>query len=197
MKAYNFMKYNKLIKGSFLFGILFLCSCQSDYSKLVKKELASNVKNDTLFNTLRFGNTRKEFYEICWGLNKKGIATHGENNNYVKKYLVPKDSVHKLKIIKMLFYARFDSSDKITAMDMKFSYSAWAPWNKELLADALLPVLKDTLLKWYPGNSFMKMKNGISVKVDGNRQIQIKKESNRDVSVLIENLEYKYNALVD
>lgn len=97
----------------------------------------------------------------------------------------------------MLFYARFDSSDKITAMDMKFSYSAWAPWNKELLADALLPVLKDTLLKWYPGNSFMKMKNGISVKVDGNRQIQIKKESNRDVSVLIENLEYKYNALVD
>lgn len=197
MKVYNFMKYNKIIKGGFLLGMLFLYSCQSEYSKLVRKELASNVKNDTLFNNLRFGNTKKEFYEICWDLNKKGIATHGENNNYVKKYLMPTDSVNRLKIIKMLFYARFDSSDKITAMDMKFSYSAWAPWNKDLLADALLPVLQDTLLKWYPGNSFMKMKNGISVKVDGNRQIQIKKESDRDVSVLIENLEYKYKILVD
>ena len=65
------------------------------------------------------------------------------------------------------------------------------------MADALLPVVQDTLLKWYPGNPFMKMENGISVKVDGNRQIQIKKESDRDVSVLIENLEYKYKILVD
>jgi len=197
MKAYNFMKYNKLIKGSFLFGILLLCACQSEYSKLVKKELASNVKNDTLFNTLRFGNTRKEFYEICWDLNKKGIATHGENNNYVKKYLVPKDSVHKLKIIKMLFYARFDSSDKITAMDIKFSYSAWAPWNKTLQADNLFPVVQDTILKWYPGNPFIEVKKGLLVKIDGNRQIQISKESEKDIAVLIENLAYKYNVLVN
>ncbi|WOC40541.1 hypothetical protein [Polaribacter sp. HL-MS24] len=196
MKAYNFMKSNKAIKTSFLLGILFLFSCQSDYSKLVRKELASNVKNDTLFNNLRFGNTKKEFYQICWDLNKKGIVTHGENNNYVKKYLVPKDSADNLKTIKMLFYARFDTDDRIVAMDFKFSYSAWAPWNKDLLADALLPVVKDTLLKWY-ANPFMKMENGISVKVDGNRQIQIKKESDRDVSVLIENLEYKYKILVD
>ena len=80
-------------------------------------------------------------------------------------------------------------------MDVKFSFVAWAPWNDDLLADKLLPKVKDTLMKWYPGNPFIKVKNNILVKVDGNRQIQLAQESDRDVSVLIEDLAYKYNNL--
>lgn len=191
MKINNF---NKTI--IFTLCIFIISSCQSEYTKLVKKELASGKKYDTIFHNLRFGNTKKEFYQICWDLNKKGIATHGENNSYVKTILEPTDSIHKTKKIVMMFYAKFNPKDIITAMDIKFSYLAWAPWNKDLQSEDLIPILQDTLLKWYPGNPFIKLKNNILVKVDGNRQIQLQQESNRDVSVLIENLEYKYNTLV-
>ncbi|MGB0879279.1 MAG: hypothetical protein ACPGTO_01790 [Polaribacter sp.] len=191
MKTSNF---NKIIVLTFC--MCMIASCQSEYTKLVKNELASGIKNDTIFYNLKFGNTKKEFYEICWNLNKQGTATHGENNSYVKTILEPKDSINKTKRIVMLFYARFTPKDIITAMDIKFSYSAWAPWNTNLQSENLIPAIKDTLLKWYPGNPFMKVKNDILVKVDGNRQIQLVKESDRDVSVVIENLEYKYNRLV-
>ena len=50
-------------------------------------------------------------------------------------------------------------------------------------------------MKWYPGNPFIKVKDDILVKVDGKRQIQLLVESDRDVSVLIEDLEYKFNNL--
>ena len=191
------MKYNNFTKGILLFGFLYLVSCQSDYTKLVKKELATGIKNDTLVFNLKFGDTKKEFYTICWDLNSKGLVTHGGNNNYVKTILQPKDSMLKTKAIKMLFYAQFNPKDIITGMNMEFSYSAWAPWNKALQSDSLFPVVQDTLLKWYPGNAFIEVKKDVLVKIDGNRQIQIKKESDKDISVLIENLEYKYKTLVD
>lgn len=197
MIIYNFMNYNNFIKGIFIFSLLVLFSCKSEYTKLVNKELASGVKNDSLLYGLKFGNTKKEFYQICWDLNSKGIVTHGGNNNYVKTILRSKDTIHKTKSLEMLFYALFNNKDIITGMNVKFSYLAWAPWNKELQSDKLLPVVKDSLLKWYPGNDFMMVKNNILVKVDGNRQIQIKKETDKDVSVLIENLQYKYKTLVD
>ena len=94
----------------------------------------------------------------------------------------------------MLYYGVFDSNDIMTAVDVKFSYIGWAPWTKHLQADKLLPVVQDSLLKWFPGNSFMKVKN-VLVKVDGNRQIKLYQESDRDVAVLIEDLEYKYKTL--
>jgi len=191
------MKFNKFNIITLVFSIALLISCQSDYTKLVKKELASGIKHDTVLFDLSFGNTRKEFYQICWDLNKNGIATHGENNNYVKTILGLKDTLNKVKKIKLMFYARFSKKNIIKGLDMKFTYTAWAPWNKELTAEKLLPSVKDTLLKWYPGNPFLKMKQDILVKVDGNRQIQLKIASDREVSVLIEDLSYKYKKMVD
>jgi hypothetical protein len=191
------MRFNKFKIIILIFSIALLVSCQSDYTKLVKKELASGIKHDTVLFDLSFGNTRKEFYQICWDLNKNGIATHGENNNYVKTILGLKDTLNKVKKIKLMFYARFSKKDIIRGLDMKFTYTAWAPWNKELTAEKLLPSVKDTLLKWYPGNPFLKLKRDILVKVDGNRQIQLKIASDREVSVLIEDLSYKYKKMVD
>jgi hypothetical protein len=191
------MKFNKFNIIALVFSIALLISCQSDYTKLVKKELASGIKHDTVLFDLSFGNTRKEFYQICWDLNKNGTATHGENNNYVKTILGLKDTLNKVKKIKLMFYARFSKKDMIRGLDMKFTYTAWAPWNKELTAEKLLPSVKDTLLKWYPGNPFLKLKQDILVKVDGNRQIQLKIASDREVSVLIEDLSHKYKKMVD
>ncbi len=173
---------------------LTMFNCESEYTKLVKSELSSGKKNDTILFNLNFGNTRKEFFAKCWELNKKELVTNGPANNYVQVLLEPKDSLESYKSIQMLFYGKFNSDDIMTAMDLKFSYEAWSPWNEDLQADKLLPVVQDTLLRWYPGNPFMKVKN-VLVKVDGNRQIQLKQESDKDVSVLIEDLEYKYKTL--
>ena len=175
--------------------MLVLSACESDYTKLVKSELASGVKNDSIFYNLRFGITKKEFFKICWDLNRRHLVTQGPSNKNVQVMLNPKDSSEALKKIKMLFYGKFNSDHIMTGMDVTFSYDAWAPWNEDLQADKLLPVVRDTLLKWYPGNPFMKVKN-VWVKVDGGRQIELKKESKRDVSVLIEDLEYKYKTLM-
>ncbi|MFC4722460.1 hypothetical protein ACFO5O_09005 [Geojedonia litorea] len=189
------MKLNSFNKIAILVLIFSISACQSDYTKLVKSELSSGQQHNHVFHNLEFGQTRSDFYEICWGLNKRGVATHGPSNSYVQMFLEPQDTSQALKRIRMLFYAKFNEKDIITAMDVKFSYSAWAPWNEALKANKLLPVIQDTLMKWYPGNPFMKVKNSL-VKVDGNRQIKMFQESDRDVSVLIEDLEYKYKTLV-
>lgn len=172
-----------------------LNSCQSKYTKLVKSELALGKHNDSIFYGLKFGQTKDQFYNICWELNKKKLVTHGPSNNFVQTFLYPQDSTKTIDKIRMLFYARFNPDNKIVAMDIKFSYDAWSLWNKKYTSDKLMPKIKDTLMKWYPGNSFIKTKNNYLVKVDGNRQIQLSRESDRDVSVLIEDLAYKYNNL--
>lgn len=189
------MKLNNFFKTALLAIIIILSSCQSDYTKLVKNELESGKVNNSIFHDLEFGQTKKEFFEICWNLNKEGIATHGPNNNYVQTILYPQDSTKTTEQIQMLFYAKFNPDDIITAMDVKFSYLGWLPWSEKFGADNLIPTVQDTLMKWYPGNPFIKTKKNILVKVDGNRQIQVKKESEKDVSVLIEDLAYKYKNL--
>ena len=190
------MKYLSLNNLKIIVLVLsnfFVYNCQSEYTRLVKNELSSGKKNDAIFFDLKLGNTRKEFYQICWDLNKKELVTNGPNS-YVMLYLTPADSSQTGKKIQMLFYGKFNSDDIMTGMDVKFSYDGWALWNKDLYADKLLPVVQDTLLKWYPGNPFMNVRD-VLVKVDGNRQIQLKQESDQDVSVLIEDLEYKYKTL--
>lgn len=189
------MRYSNFNRTLILLLILIVSSCQSEYTKLVKNELSNGKKYDTVFYDLKFGNTRKEFFKKCWDLNRKEVVTNGPSNDYVQVMLLPRDSTQSLKKIKMLFYGVFNAQDIMTAMDVKFSYEAWAPWNRDFQADKLLPVVQDTLLKWYAGNPFIKVKD-VLVKVDGNRQIQLKQESDRDVSVLIEDLEYKYKTLV-
>lgn len=63
-------------------------------------------------------------------------------------------------------------------MDFQFYYNAWSLWNESTQADQLVPVVVDTLKKWYPGNDFIKVPlkgEGLYllVKVDGNRRITI------------------------
>ena len=188
------MKYPNFKKAAILLLILTISACQSEYTKLVKNELSSGKKNDTIFFNLRFGNTKNEFFRICLDLNKKEFVTNGPSNNYVKALVNPKDNTKELKDFQMLYYGVFDSTDIMTAVDVKFSFIGWAPWTKQLQADKLLPVVKDTLMNWFPGNPFIKVKN-VLVKVDGNRQIKLYQESDRDVAVLIEDLEYKYKKL--
>ncbi|MBK5269422.1 MAG: hypothetical protein JJE22_00280, partial [Bacteroidia bacterium] len=66
--------------------------------------------------------------------------------------------------------------------------NGWAPWNKHMYADSLLPDVLNLYKKWYSGgNSFIqiddKEKGTIYVKVDGNRRITIGKYDDMIVKI--------------
>jgi hypothetical protein len=154
-------------------------SCSSTggekYTKLVKEELAKGKRVDSLFLGINFGMTSKTFYGYCWELNKKGIISDGSNNTMV---LYKIDSALKYPA-SMNFYPDF-YENKIANMRVSFQYNAWAPWNKNLFSDSLLPDVVQLYNKWYPGgNEFIKItdkiKGIIYVKVDGNRRITVGK----------------------
>src|SRR5210317_1907839 len=95
--------------------VALMFSCESEYTKLVKTELAKNQENDSIFHNLKFGQSKKEFFDICWNLNKTGIATHGPSNSYVQTFLYPKDSTNLTEKMRMLFYAKFNKDNNIKA----------------------------------------------------------------------------------
>jgi hypothetical protein len=158
--------------------IISFCSCSSagsEYTELVKTELAKGRRVDSLFLGISFGMTSKTFFGYCWELNKKGIITDGANNTMV---LYKIDSALKYPA-SMNFYPDF-YENKIFNMRVTFQYNAWAPWNKILFSDSLLNDVLRLYKNWYPGgNEFIKItdkeKGAIYVKVDGNRRITVGK----------------------
>ena len=159
-------------------ALVFVTSCTSDsdqYNAVVKKELAKGVRVDSLFLGIHFGMTSKEFYGYCWELNKKGLLTDGNNNTAVL-YKINNELKYPAS---MNFYPQF-FDNRIGVMGVDFQYNGWAPWNKALFADSLLPDVLRMYKKWYPGgNDFIKITNKqkatVYVKVDGNRRITVGK----------------------
>lgn len=199
MTPYNFIKSIKIfLLIPIVFIQLNLSSCiESEYSKLVHAEMAKNISNDELVFDLRFGNTRQEFFDRCWELNRQKLVDQGPNNNFVEYILKPADSTDAAEAISMLFYGSFNEENIMTGMDMEFSYVAWAPWNNKLQAEELIPAIQDTLLDWYPGNKFIplqikELNKEAFVKVDGNRQITVYTKNTKDVVVKISDLNHKY-----
>ena len=174
--------------GSIFIILFMLMACLGDrnidkYNRLVKKELASNKRVDSIFFGIHFGMTRKNFFSHCWELNKKGIFRDGTNNMYVL-YKLDKELKYPAE---MNFYPDFYDST-ICKMRVTIQYNAWAPWNKLLYADSLLPDVLTMYKKWYrDGNSFIEIndeeKGIIYVKVDGNRRITIGKYNDMLVKV--------------
>jgi len=194
-------QYLKFIKMSFrvyiLLLLIMLASCsESKYSKLVKTEMDKNVVNDSLLFGMKFGDTRQDFYDQCWKLNNEKIITHGSSNEFVQYDLPLKEGESSIYAIRMLFYGIFDKEKIMRGMDMRFSYIAWSLWNESLHADKLIPIVKDSLQSWYPGNDFIqvitkKTKKKIFVKIDGNRRIIIEPlNNNKDVDVRIDDLRF-------
>ena len=152
------------------------CSRKSEYDKLVERELASNVKQDSLFFGIRFGMNRKDFYTHCWELNKQGFFTNGAGNMSIQKRL---DSGLRFPVF-MNFYPKFEEG-RIFQMPVDFQYANWALWNPEMSNDKLLKDVKNQLENWY-GGEFIKVENkegilSVWAKVDGNRRIRLFKES--------------------
>jgi len=152
------------------------------YNSSVEKELASGKKADSLFFAIKFGMTRKEFYSYCWEMHKEGQFLDGTNSTSVL-YKVNKGLRSPAS---MNFYPEF-YKDSIYKMAARFQYDAWAPWNRGLISDSLLPDVLHLYMEWYPGNEFIKMtdpqKGTIYVKVDRNRRIIVGKRDDEYVNV--------------
>lgn len=164
-------------------SIALFTSCKSDYQRMLQHEMATGIRHDSLFLGLKLGMTRKDFYTICWDLNKSGQMTQG-NNNVSARYFLNEG----LKAPAYLdFYPTFND-DTISEMPALFVYKDWAPWNKSLSADSLLIDVHQLVDKWY-GPGFIEIKNkekgNLWVKVDGNRRIRYFTELPNKVRMII------------
>lgn len=141
--------------------------------------MAKGVIHDSLLFGMKFGDHKQDFFKTCWQLNQKGIVNNGPGNKTVKYKLPLKADAPAENEMTLLFFGDFNTENIMTGMDLEFYYNAWSLWNKSLQSDKLLPVVMDSLKKWYPGNDFIRvpLKNDsleLFVKVDGNRRITIK-----------------------
>ena len=194
------MRLNKIVFFLLILTPFLACEIESEYSKLLKKELKSGKSFNDLVLGLKIGQTKDDFYEICADLNKKKLITSGARNLYPEYILYPKDSVENGKKIRMSFMGIFDDDRIMKGMDIRFNYYSWIAWREEYSSDNLINEIKDTLQLWYPGNNFIEIdlkldsKNNFAyVKIDGNRQITMYKIDGRDVAVIIEDLSEKIN----
>ncbi|MBK7627879.1 MAG: hypothetical protein IPJ16_11940 [Bacteroidales bacterium] len=150
------------------------CSPKAEYERKLKRELASGIRSDSLFMGLYLGMPDKDFYTKCWQLNRKGLIKQGGTNTTVEYQMR-----NELKYpATMDFYPSFVNS-KISEMPVRFVYSGWAPWNKELTSEKL----QADVLSWFKqvyGNDFMEVQHpekGMAyVNISGNRRISIFKE---------------------
>lgn len=197
MKKQVFILLRSSFKILVLLFLIMQVSCdRSEYTKLVKREMAKDIVNDSLIFGMKFGQTRKLFFDQCWKLNNQKIINQGSSNSFVEYQLPIKKGDSIKNPITMLFYGIFNKEKIMTGMDMKFHYVGWSLWNKTLQSDKLVPVVKDSLKSWFPGNDFImvpakKTKGEIHVKVDGNRRILIEPiADSRTVDVRIDDLRY-------
>jgi hypothetical protein len=158
--------------------VLLLAGCRQSeikqYQQLVKNEVASKKKVNEIFFGISLGMPNKDFYVHCWNMNKKGVFQDGSGNTSVLYQLNHNELKHPADLY---FYPEFGNG-KIKSMWAKFQYAGWAPWNKQLGSDSLLPDVVNLYKKWYPGgNDFITIsdpKRGtMYAKVDGNRRILI------------------------
>lgn len=161
----------------FLISIIFYGCNQSEYQKMLSRELARNVRYDSLFLGISFGMDAKEFYTHCWKLNKQGLIMQGPSNLSVQ-YELHKPEMKSRTY--MWFYPEF-KENKVSRMPVEFSYEGWSPWNKELSTDTLLIEVKNLFEKWYGGEFIMETNQAgdktVWVRVDGNRRIRLYKKN--------------------
>ncbi|MCE2788326.1 MAG: hypothetical protein LW630_00270 [Saprospiraceae bacterium] len=182
--------------GIFFFFLSMFISCKSEYEHYVDQEIESGVRNDSLILGMYIGQTRKDFFNTCWQLNKQKLISQGTGNR-TAKYIEPYDSLANQSLRKeLLFYGIFDEKDVMQGMEMTYSYTTWAPWNHDKYSTFLADELKGYYMKHYGKNPFVEIDLGLPeykafVKIDGNRHILIYPKNKKDVAVKIEDIHFR------
>ena len=173
--------------GCILLLATFLACQKSEYHQLVKRELASGERHDTLFLNMTFGMSRDSFFAHCFKLNRQGLVHQGMKNNSVEYPL--QDTLPK-GVARLNFYPEFHDG-KLYRMPVSFRYDAWAPWKTDMQVDSMLPDVLALLEEWHGGEfiPFGTPETGRGwVKVDGNRRILVTKEDIQRVKFTYQDL---------
>ena len=175
-----------------MLSIILTACFQSDYTRMVKSELAKGVRQDSILLGIKFGDTRDIFYGKCFDLNRAKLVTQGPGNRSVQ-YLFTDSVVHTQPTpMRLLFSPNFDQKEEIAQMNMEFTYPAWAPWNKQYQSDSLEVKVIELMMQWYQGNEFVMAElndtTSLRAKVDGNRRLLIEKPDAQRVVVKVQNI---------
>lgn len=184
-------KFLKSATSALILSVVLTGCFQSEYTRLVNRELASGIRKDSILLGIDLADSREEFYAKCTELNKQQLITQGSSGFSVLHFF--KDSlVHKKATeIKLLFSPIFDKEDTLAGMDLDFSYTNWAPWNKSYQSDSLEIKLMELIEKKYKGNPFILVESNkvpLKVKLDGNRRMIIVKKNEQIVSVKVQDI---------
>ena len=190
----------KIVTNLFIALLVFVIfnSCKSEYENIIDREMRRGIVDDSLIFGMEMGLTRKEFFDICWKLNKEKLIDQGSGNG-MAYHKDPYDSLQPNKAIKELqFYGIFDKNDTMRGMSMIYNFSAWGSFEKKYNSKSMMDTLINFYTKTRKGNPFIEMDLGLDkykalVKVDGQRQILIYPKNDKDVIVKIEDLKFKYN----
>lgn len=185
----NRLKFIGLNISALIFLIGWSCT-SSDYSRLVKTELAKGIRVDSVFSGIYLGDNRSQYEALCLRMNKEHLFTMGQMGSV--QYLFVDSIFHEPpRDIRVLIDPSFDESQIISDVNLEFSYLGWAPWNRDLVADSLMVQVQKLLYVWYAGNAFILAHPGdkvVPVKVDGNRRILVYKKDDQSVLVKVQDL---------
>ena len=170
------------------------CTPKARYERMLKHELASGIRHDSLFMGIYLGMPQKDFYAHCWALNKKGLFMAGENNATVRYNMK-----NELKYPAIMdFYPAF-SEGKISKMPVTYKYTGWVPWNKAFSSKSL----QLDLLRYYEkiyGSGFITVSDSLYgdayVKIDGNRRISIYTRDDLNVLVVFTDMLVKKDPVI-
>lgn len=188
MMNWKFLKY----WSSFFLLVVLLSSCfQSEYTKLVKSELAKGIRKDSILLGINLGSTRNDFFGRCYDLNQQHLVIQGPTGSSVQ-YTFMDSTVHaKATSLRLLLFPSFDNKEVMTDMNLEFSYSGWAPWNRSLQSDSLKTKVIRLLTNWYGGNEFVTAHvkdTDVPVKVDGNRRVLVYVKDTQTIVVKVQDI---------
>ncbi len=155
------------------------CKDSVTYYKLVERELATNIRNDTLLHGIQFGMNKREFFAHCWELNKKGVYKEGAGNTTVFYEMERNDKKYNVN-----FYPNF-SDGKITELPVEYTYPAFAPWNPKYSIDLLHKEIVELYIEQY-GKDYLEIvskkpdQDIAFVWINGNRRISVYKNVSRN-----------------
>ena len=197
MKKLNFLNLNRIFFTIIIVILIFGCQRKSEYSIILTRELEKkNQFNDLIFD-MKIGQSRQDYFDICYQLNKQKKIISGERSLNPELILKSKNGSVKGSNIKMSFNGIFNEKKIMRGFEMRLYFTGWSNSNKDLSSDTLLTQFKDSLKVWFPGNDFFKVnfENNLSaeVKIDGNRRILAYKVNSKDVAVRIEDMSGKYD----
>ncbi len=147
------------------------CSPEKKLEKEIETELATGVRNDSLFLGLEFGITMQQFFDHCRELNHQGLVREGSKNMSVE--YIFNDSLDQP--VAFNFYADRNANGPIHKFYTSFHYYAFA-MNRHLYADRLIQMMPVILMDWYGGNQpfiVSREDKKYLYKIDGNRLIEL------------------------